>query len=128
MDASLSEIEEMARAAVDALPLVFRPAARAVLLRVEEMPEPDVLRDLEIDDPLELTGMYDGVPMPFKSLSDPDVRPDVVWIYRLPILDEWRERGDVALCDLVAHVVVHEFAHHFGWSDEDIAVIDRWWE
>jgi len=128
MSATLSEMEEMAHAAVDAFPLAFRPAARAVLLRVVEMPEPDMLHELGIADPLDLTGLYDGVPMPLKSASDPDLQADQIWLFRRPILAEWRDRGDVALPDLVAHVVVHEFAHHFGWSDEDIAEIDRWWE
>ena len=54
--------------------------------------------------------------------------PDTIWLFRRAILDEWIDRGDVALGDLVAHVLVHELAHHFGWSDEDIASIDRWWE
>ena len=55
-------------------------------------------------------------------------QPDAIWLFRRPILDEWVSRGDVALADLVAHVYVHELAHHFGWSDSDIAAIDRWWE
>ncbi|HBS21113.1 metallopeptidase family protein, partial [Thalassospira sp.] len=54
--------------------------------------------------------------------------PDTIWIFREPILEEWRDRGDIDLADLVTHVVVHELAHHFGWSDADIAHIDRWWE
>lgn len=128
MSATLSEMEEMARDAIDMFPRAFRTSARAVLLRVIEMPEPDMLRELGIADPLELTGLYDGVPMPLKSISEPDLQADQIWLFRRPILKEWRDRGDVALRDLVAHVVVHEFAHHFGWSDEDIAKIDRWWE
>ena len=63
-----------------------------------------------------------------KSLFDLPGPPDTVWLFREPILAEWRDRGDVALDDLIAHVVVHEFAHHFGWSDDDIAAIDPWWE
>ena len=55
-------------------------------------------------------------------------RPDVIWLFRRPILDEWAERGNVSIAELVSHVVVHELAHHFGWSDDQIAVIDRWWE
>ena len=106
----------------------FRAAAEQVVLRVEDWPPEPVLDEMGIDDPLELTGLYDGVPMTEKSLSDPAPFPDTVWLFREPILQEWRDRGDVDLADLVAHVTVHEFAHHFGWSDEDIATIDRWWE
>ena len=54
--------------------------------------------------------------------------PDTIWLFRRPILDEWADRGNVALGALVAHVYVHELAHHFGWSDADIAAIDPWWE
>ena len=55
-------------------------------------------------------------------------RPDTIWLYRRALLDEWAERGNVGFAELVGHVLVHEFAHHFGWSDDDIAAVDRWWE
>ena len=87
-----------------------------------------MLDELQIDDPLELTGLYDGVPMIDKSASEPQHFPDTIWLFRRAILDEWVERADVTLPDLVGHVLVHELAHHFGWSDAEIARIDRWWE
>ncbi len=124
----LDAIHAMALRALDRLPDAFRPAARAVILRVEDLPTPDVLRDLDIGDPLDLTGLYDGIPMTEKSFSDPAPWPDTIWLFRKPILAEWRYRGDIDLNDLVTHVIVHELAHHFGWSDDDIATIDRWWE
>lgn len=125
---TLEEMEAMARATIDALPAPFATGAAEVVLRVEDWPDQDMLRDLGMDDPLELTGLYDGIPMTEKSFADPAPWPDTVWLFREPILAEWRHRGDVEIADLVAHVTVHELAHHFGWSDEDIAVIDRWWE
>lgn len=125
-DAAL--IEEMAREAIAALPPEFAGPAAQVVLRVEDFAAEDVLEELEIDDPLDLTGLYDGVPMTEKSASEPQHFPDTVWLFRRAILDEWAARGDVSLGALVGHVVVHEFAHHFGWSDDDIAAIDRWWE
>ncbi len=124
----LDALHAMALAAIDTLPSAFQPAARAVILRVEEMPSDDMLDDLDMDDPMDLTGLYDGIPMTEKSFSDPAPWPDTIWLFRKPILAEWRERGNERLSDLVAHVMVHELAHHFGWSDEDIATIDRWWE
>jgi predicted Zn-dependent protease with MMP-like domain len=87
-----------------------------------------MLDELQIDDAFELTGLYDGIPLTEKSTLDQVIKPDVIWLFRRPILDEWAERGDVSIQELVSHVVVHELAHHFGWSDEDIANIDRWWE
>ena len=113
---------------MEGLPQPFRDHARAVVVKVVDWPPNDVLADLGIDDPLDLTGLYDGTPLTQKSVTDPEPFPDTVWLYREPILAELRERPDVTLTELVAHVVVHEFAHHFGWSDDDIATIDRWWE
>jgi predicted Zn-dependent protease with MMP-like domain len=81
-----------------------------------------------IESPYDLTGLYEGIPLTEKSVSDQPQQPDTVWLFRRAILEEWVERGDIGLADLVTHVVVHEFAHHFGWSDEDIATIDPWWE
>ncbi|WP_425097645.1 metallopeptidase family protein [Tropicibacter sp. S64] len=118
----------VAEAAIHAFPEPFRKGAATVLLRVEEYPDAETLREMEIDDPLDLTGLYSGIPMTEKSFDNPAPWPDMVTLYRQPILAEWRDRGDVDLADLITHVVVHEFAHHFGWSDDDIATIDRWWE
>jgi predicted Zn-dependent protease with MMP-like domain len=122
------EIEDMARAAIAALPEAYRAAAAAVALRVEDFAAEEMLDDLGIDDVFELTGLYDGVPLTEKSVMDQPDRPDAFWLFRRAILDEWAARGDIALYDLVAHVYIHELAHHFGWSDEQIARIDRWWE
>lgn len=128
MSASIDQIADMARATVAGLPDPFRKAAERVVLQVVDWPSDEMLIELGIDDPLDLTGLYDGIPLTEKSVMDPGFGPDIVWLFREPILDEWRERGNVDLADLVAHVTVHEFAHHFGWSDDDIATIDRWWE
>ena len=124
----LAAFEAMADAVRDALPDPFGAAARAVVLRIEDFAPDHLLNEMEIDDAFALTGLYDGIPMTEKSVLDQPHGPDTVWIFRRPILDEWAARGDIALGRLVAHVVVHEFAHHFGWSDDDIATIDRWWE
>jgi len=117
----------MARDTLAGLPGPFKPGAAQVVLQVADWPDPRVLRKMGIDDPLDLTGLYEGIPLTEKSLSDPAPYPDVIWLFREPILDEWRARGDVALRDLVAHVTIHELAHHLGWSDDDIAAIDQWW-
>lgn len=126
--ASLAEIERIARETVAALPAPFATAAHEVVLRVEDLPDAQMLAELDIGDPLELTGLYEGVPMTRKSVSWPHPYPDTVWLFRLPILAELETRDGVTLEQLVAHVTIHEFAHHFGWSDGDIASIDRWWE
>ena len=122
-----AEIERLALAAMAALPEAFRTEASNVVLRVEDFASDAMLSDLEIPDPFALTGLYEGVPLTEKSVLDQPVQPDVIWLFRRAILDEWVERGNVSLSALVAHVYVHELAHHFGWSDQDIAAIDEWW-
>ena len=123
-----ADIEALALATVAALPPAFRDRARAVALRIEDFASDEMLQDLGIEDPFELTGLYDGIPLTEKSVSDQPGKPDAIWLFRRPILDEWIHRGDIALGELVAHVMVHELAHHFGWSDDDIASIDEWWK
>lgn len=124
---SLAEIEALAEAARAAIPAPFDRAAREVAIRVEDFADDEVLAELEIQDAFELTGLYDGIPLTRKSVLDSPLKPDTIWLFRAAILDEWCARGDVALDRLVAHVYVHELAHHFGWSDEDIARVDPWW-
>lgn len=125
-DAAL--ILDLAQAAIEDLPAPYREAARAVALRIEDFADPEILEAMGIEDPFELTGLYDGIPLTEKSYMDQPVQPDAIWLFRRPILDEWIDRGTVSLAELVTHVLVHELAHHFGWSDDDIARIDPWWE
>lgn len=124
----LDAIENLARATLNDLPPQFAQAAGGIVLRIADFAPEDILDDMGVEDPFELTGLYDGIPMTEKSVMDMMDRPDTIWLFRRPILDEWCERGDVTLGQLVGHVVVHELAHHFGWTDEQIAEIDRWWE
>lgn len=121
-------IEALALASLENLPPAFQHEAKKVALRVEDFVSDEHLEDMGLEDPYELTGLYQGTPLTEKSVSDQPIGPDVIWLFRRPILDEWAERGDICLADLVRHVFVHELAHHFGWSDEDIAAIDPWWE
>ncbi len=125
---SLGDIEALAEAARARLPEPFAGAAAEVAVQVAELAPDDILDEMGIEDPFELTGLYDGVPLTEKSAFDSPGQPDIIWLFRAAILDEWIARGDVALDHLVAHVYVHELAHHLGWSDDDIAAIDRWWE
>lgn len=125
---TLAQIEQLAHEAIATLPDPFREPATLVRLRIEDFAEDEMVEELGLNDPFELTGLYEGVPLTEKSTADQMTRPDVVWLFRRPILDEWAERGNVSLQELVSHVVIHELAHHFGWSDDDIAAIDPWWE
>ncbi|MBL4918152.1 metallopeptidase family protein [Szabonella alba] len=124
----LAMIERLAQGAVAALPDPWRAAALSLALRIEDFAPGEILAEMEIADPFELTGLYEGTPLTEKSVMDQPARPDTIWLFRRPILDEWLDRGNVTLTEIVTHVLVHELAHHFGWSDADIAAIDPWWE
>jgi predicted Zn-dependent protease with MMP-like domain len=127
MDTSLSRIEILALETLRGLPAPFQPALHSVALQVQDLPAPEMLESLAIDDPLELTGLYDGIPMTQKSHDEVEQGPDVIWLFRKPILAELDERPEVTLAELVHHIMIHELAHHFGWSDDDIAEVDEWW-
>ena len=121
---SLDDLAALAEAAFAALPEAFRKLAGEVLFRVEDFASEAVLEDMGIEDAFELTGLYHGLDLSRRSVLDPSPQASMVFLYRRPILDEWAERGDVSLDDLVAHVLVHEIGHHFGLSDADIAAIE----
>lgn len=120
---SLDDLAEMAERAFAALPEGFRKLAGEVVFRVDDFPPDEVLDELGIEDPFGLTGLYSGVDLSQRSVFDA-AEPSRVFLYRRPILDEWAERGDVTLEELVTHVLVHEIGHHFGLSDAQIDAIE----
>jgi predicted Zn-dependent protease with MMP-like domain len=121
---SLDDIAALAEAAFADLPEEFRKLAGEVLFRVEDFAADEVLEELGLEDAFELTGLYQGLDLGRRSVLDPAPQPSMVFLYRRPILDEWAERGDVSLEELVTHVLVHEIGHHFGLSDAQIANIE----
>jgi len=121
---SLDDFAALAEAAFARLPEAFRRMTGHVIFRVDDFPDEEVLSELGIEDPFELTGLYHGVDLARRSVLDPATQPSMVFLYRRPILDEWAARGDVTLEELVSHVLVHEIGHHFGLSDEQIDAIE----
>ena len=121
---SLDDMAALARAAFADLPEPFRSMAGEVLVRVEDFADAEVLDALGIDDPFELTGLYQGVDLASRTVLGPAPAASMVFLYRRPILDEWADHGDIPLGELVAHVLVHEIGHHFGLSDDDIEAIE----
>ena len=122
---SLDDFVTVAEAALARVPERFLTVVGEVEMRIAEFADDEVLDDLGIEDPFELTGLYQGHNLTKRSLFDSGQHPSQLFLYRRPILDEWCERGDVTLGELVAHVLVHEIGHHFGLSDEDIEQIER---
>jgi len=121
---SLADFERMAAAAWERLPAEFREKAGGVLIRVEQFATEEVLRSLGIENPFELTGLYHGVSIDKKSVMDLSRQPDMVFLYRRPILEEWAADNET-LGALIEHILVHEIGHHFGFSDAEMAGIER---
>lgn len=119
----IAMIEAIALDALNRLPPEFRAHLGAVVLRVEEFPDDATLAEMGIEDPFELTGLYRGRPLGEKRSTDSGALPDMIHLYRRPILDEWAEEGET-LERLVAHVMIHEIGHHFGLSDEDMHALE----
>ncbi|MGL5838466.1 MAG: metallopeptidase family protein [Sphingorhabdus sp.] len=121
---TLEEIERLARAALSRIPEPFAAHLGAIVLAIEDWPTRELLDNMGIADPYELTGLYEGCPVGEKSVEDFALMPDKVTLFRRPLLDEWADTG-VSLAELVNHVVVHEIGHHFGLSDEQMEAIER---
>ena len=118
------EIATIARASLAALPGLFAAHLGDVVLRVEELADEETLAALGIDHPLDLTGLYEGVPIGDKAGAAPGVMPDRITLYRRAILDEWvEEGGDFAT--LIHHLVIHEVGHHFGLDDDAIHALEE---
>jgi predicted Zn-dependent protease with MMP-like domain len=120
---SLEELETMALEAFRRLPDEFRALCEGVVVRVDDFPTEDVLQELGAETEFDLLGLFQGVGLPFRSESAPTQMPNMIWLYRRPILDYWAEH-DETLGEIVTHVLVHEIGHHFGLSDDDMAAIE----
>lgn len=117
-------MEALARTAVDRIPAPFRAHLGDILFRVEEFADADTLSALGIDDPWDLSGVYEGHPLTEQSIWSSGDMPPRIRLFRRPLLEEWVDTG-VALDDLIAHVIIHEIGHHFGFSDEDMHGIEQ---
>ena len=121
---SAVEMEAIARRALDSLPEPFASHLRDVVLLVEDFADEGTLKAMEIEEPFDLTGIYEGIPITERSVEHSGTMPDRIRLFRRPILDEWAD-GDDSLEHLVAHVLVHEVGHHFGLSDDDMHALEE---
>jgi predicted Zn-dependent protease with MMP-like domain len=121
---SLAEFELLAGEVFQRLPKRFRDLAADVVIRVDDFPSEDVLEEMAAETEFDLLGLFQGVGLPFRSESAAVQMPNMIWLYRRPILDYWAEH-DETLGAIVKHVLVHEIGHHFGLSDGDMAAIEE---
>ena len=120
---SLADIETIAQASFAGIPHELRKWATDVVIRVEDFPDEEIEHEMDLESPFDLLGLYRGVSLPNRSVSDISRMNDMIVLYRRPILDYWCETGE-DLATLVRHVLIHEIGHHFGFSDDDMARIE----
>jgi predicted Zn-dependent protease with MMP-like domain len=121
---SLAELEVLAGEVFRHLPKVFRDLCSDVVIQVDDFPTEDVLHELRAETEFDLLGLFQGVGLPFRSESAPMQMPNMIWLYRRPILDYWAEH-DETLGAIVKHVLIHEIGHHFGLSDAAMEAIEQ---
>jgi predicted Zn-dependent protease with MMP-like domain len=121
---SLADLDALAARALASLPRRFKRQLGPLVVRVEEFPDRETEQAMGLDSPFDLLGLYRGVALPHKSISDPRPEVDMVFLYRRPILDYWCDSGD-DLFAIVRHVLIHEIGHHFGFSDTDMERIEN---
>ncbi|WP_315750608.1 MULTISPECIES: metallopeptidase family protein [unclassified Bradyrhizobium] len=120
---SLADMEVMAHEMFERLPEHFRRMCEGVIIRVDDFPTEEVLDEMQCESEFDLLGLFQGTGLPFRSNDDLPRLPNMIWLYRRPILDYWAEH-DESLGHIVRHVLIHEIGHHFGMSDDDMEAIE----
>ena len=121
---SLADLEALAEHALATIPAELKRHLGRVVIAVEDFPDDETMAEMELESPFDLLGLYRGVALPRQSVMDPRVEPEMISLYRRPILDYWCETGE-DLYAVVRHVLIHEIGHHFGFSDDDMERIER---
>ena len=116
-------MEAMAHDLFARLPGPFRRLCEGLIIRVDDFPTDEVLDEMDAESEFDLLGLFQGTGLPYQSNADVARLPDMIWLYRRPILDYWAEHEET-LGHIVRHVLIHEIGHHFGLSDEDMAAIE----
>src|SRR5215212_1157499 len=121
---TLAEFEAIAQGAYERLPGHFRALCRDLVIRIEDFPDDETLREMGCESEFDLLGLFRGIGLAQgPAASETGQFPNMVWLYRRPILDYWAEHEET-LGHLVAHVLIHEIGHHFGLSDDDMEAIE----
>ena len=120
---SVADLETIAAAAFADIPEELRRYAADVIIRVEDFPDEDVEREMDLETPFDLLGLYRGTAMDIHAFGGVPTGVDMIHLYRRPILDYWCETGE-DLSSLIKHVLIHEIGHHFGLSDDDMERIE----
>jgi predicted Zn-dependent protease with MMP-like domain len=120
---TLADIEALAESALATIPAELRRHVKNLVIRVEDFPDDETVEEMGLESEFDLLGLYRGVDMPHQGAADAGRLPDMVFLYRRPILDYWCDSGE-PLARIVRHVLIHEIGHHFGFSDDDMERIE----
>jgi len=120
---SIDGIKDLADQALAMIPQSLLVHVRGVVILVEDFPDDEVARDMGLETPFDLLGLYSGVSLAEKSVNDAPSDLDRIYLYRRPILDYWCETEE-DLAHVVSHVLIHEIGHHFGFSDADMEALE----
>ncbi len=121
---SLADIETLAAEAYKTIPEALRRHVRNVVIQVQDFPDEETEREMGLESPFDLLGLYRGVDLTRQSVADVRMAPDMIFLYRRPLLDFWCETGE-DLVHVVRHVMIHEIGHHFGFSDDDMEALEE---
>ena len=121
---SLADLEAMAREQLAAIPAELRQHLGGLVIRVDDFPDEETMEEMDLESPFDLLGLYRGVDLLQRSVSDQPQALDMVYLYRRPLLDYWCETEE-DLTRIVRHVLIHEIGHHFGFSDDDMERIEQ---
>ena len=120
---TLAEFDALAREELGKLPGHFLAVCGDLIVRIDEFASADVLKTMGIEDPFDLMGLFQGVGLPFRSEASTIEMPNMIWLYRRPILD-YSAENDETLGGVITHVLIHEIGHHFGFSDADMEALE----
>jgi predicted Zn-dependent protease with MMP-like domain len=121
---SLEDLELLASEALRTIPEVLRQHVRNVVIQIQDFPDEETEQEMDLETPFDLLGLYRGINLTRQSVADVRTEPDMIFLYRRPLLDYWCDTGE-DLAHIVRHVMIHEIGHHFGFSDDDMEAIEE---
>lgn len=120
---SLDDLQELASACFAALPAEFRALSEGITFVVQDFPDEETIKDLDLESEFDILGLFHGSALAERTANRGEPEPTMILLYRRPILDYWAE-NDETLGAVVRHVLIHEIGHHFGLSDDDMEAIE----
>ncbi len=120
---NIEEFNTVTEQILNDLPEEFRLAMENVVIVTEDFPTTETLHEMHILSPFELLGSYEGRPVTERETMSSGVLPDMIHLYRKPILATCAETSE-SIDHCIRRVLVHEVGHYFGYSDSEMDTIE----